>query len=279
MALVRPDLAFAEKALVMGGLVALFGGFVAFLYGQFAPSVGFRGLVDQGIGGTGFLAMGAGVLCFAPLVARDPWNARPRTPEGRRALRREAAQEAGVIALNLLCYVGTALVALGALSALDRAPIAAGIAIAACVLAFVLYRRHRKRRRCTYRVAKPFGIVLFMLAFALTAGAFGALQASNALVDALEGPCEQVCTLDDFDEQRPTGRYSSLRAAELVFDFIDEDGRSVRLSIKEQDRAVIRQIAETGGVARIAYYPRSGVFVGAEPLVESRSPDGSSGAD
>ena len=53
MAFLRPDLVLAEKALAIGGLVALFGGFAALIYGEFAPSVGFQGLVDQGIGGAG----------------------------------------------------------------------------------------------------------------------------------------------------------------------------------------------------------------------------------
>ena len=86
------------------------------------------------------------------------------------------------------------------------------------------YRRHRKRHPRSYNLTKPLGIVLFMLAFGFAAGAFGTLQTSSALADALEGPREQVCVLSDFDEQRPTGRYSSLRAADFVIDFTDGRG-------------------------------------------------------
>lgn len=278
MAFLRPDLVLAEKALAIGGLVALFGGFAALIYGEFAPSVGFQGLVDQGIGGAGFLAMGAGVLCFVPLVARDPWRARPRTSEGRRMARRKAAREACIIALNLVCYVGTALVALGALTALDRAPIAAGATFVLCIATFLLYRRHRKRNRQTYELIKPIGIVLVMLAFSAAAATAGGLQASRAAADTLEGPRKQTCVLSGFDEHRPTGRFASLSTAELVVEFIGEDGQSVRLSIKEQDRAVLRQIVDANGIARITYYPRTGVFVDAEPLGENRATDGISGA-
>ena len=75
MSFLRPDLTMVGKALVIIGLVALFGGFAALLYGEFAPSVGYQGVLDRGIGSAGILAMGLGVLCFVPLVARDPWHA------------------------------------------------------------------------------------------------------------------------------------------------------------------------------------------------------------
>lgn len=265
MSFLRPDLTMVGKALVIIGLVALFGGFAALLYGEFAPSVGYQGVLDRGIGSAGILAMGLGVLCFVPLVARDPWQAATRSAESPEALLRAAAKELGVVALNLVCYVGAALVALGALTALDRAPIAAGLVMIACIVALVLYRRHRKRHPRSYNLTKPLGIVLFMLAFGFAAGAFGTLQTSSALADALEGPREQVCVLSDFDEQRPTGRYSSLRAADLVIDFTDESGQTVRVAIKEQDRAALGQIAEAGSVVRLAYYPRTNVFVSARP--------------
>ena len=148
------------------------------------------GVLDRGIGSAGILAMGLGVLCFVPLVARDPWHAATRSAENPEALLRAAAKELGVVALNLFCYVGAALVALGALTALDRAPIAAGLVMIACIAALVLYRRHRKRHPRSYNLTKPLGIVLFMLAFGFAAGAFGTLQTSSALADALEGPRE-----------------------------------------------------------------------------------------
>lgn len=265
MGLLRPDFALTEKLLAIGGLVALFGGFGALMVGEFAPSVGFQGLVDRGIGGGGLLAMGIGVLCFVPLILRDPWRARPRTAEGRRELAREATLEAAVVALNLVCYAGTTIFALGALTALDRAPFAAGAAIALCIAAFALYRRHRKKHRRSYELVKPLGIVAFMLAFAAFAGAFGALRASDAVADAIEGPREQRCLLSDFEEQRPSGRYASARSADLVVEFVAENDETVRVSIKEQDREALRQIVDAGGVARLAYYPRTEVFVSARP--------------
>ncbi|ROT88252.1 hypothetical protein [Gordonibacter urolithinfaciens] len=265
MAVLRADFSLAEKAFAVVGAVALFGGFGALMYGEFAPSVGIQGLVDRGIGGIGFLAMGIGVLCFVPPVLHDPWRARPRTAEGRRALARETARQAGVVVLNLVCYAGTTIFALGALTALGRAPLAAGAAIALCVAVFALYRRHRQKHRCTYGVVKPFGIVAFMLAFGAAAGAFGALRASDAVADAIEGPREQRCLLSDFEEQRPSGRYASARSADLVVEFVAEDGETVRVSVKEQDRDALRQIADAGDAVRLAYYPRTEVFVSARP--------------
>ena len=150
MSFLRPDLTMVGKALVIIGLVALFGGFAALLYGEFAPSVGYQGVLDRGIGSAGILAMGLGVLCFVPLVARDPWQAATRSAESPEALLRAAAKELGVVALNLVCYVGAALVALGALTALDRAPIAAGLVMIACYdacsMVFLLYIVDSARR-------------------------------------------------------------------------------------------------------------------------------------
>ena len=118
MAFLRPDLVLAEKVLAIGGLVALFGGFAALIYGEFAPSVGFQGLVDQGIGGAASWPWGPAFFASCR-SSRATHGARVRAPRrGRRMARRKAAREACIIALNLVCYVGTAFVALGAL---DRA--------------------------------------------------------------------------------------------------------------------------------------------------------------
>ena len=266
MGLLRPDFTWGWKALVVTGIIALFGGFVVLVCAEFSPSVGFQGVVDYGIRAAGLVSMGVGVLCFMPVVVRDPWLCRPCTEERRRARRLDVAQEAGVVALNLGIYVGVGLLALGALTAIGRAPIPAGIAIVLCLAVLARYRWYRVKHRCSYDYFKPLGTLLLMLVFVAAAGAIGGMQAFDAVADATEGPREEMCKLRGFDERRPLGRYAAFNATDLVIDFTDIYGQHVRVSIKEHDRAALQQILDTGGNAFLTYYPRTGVFVSARSL-------------
>lgn len=280
MGFLRADFTWGWKALVIAGIALLFGGFAVLMYGEFSPSIGLQGVIDYGIRALGFVAMGVGVACFVPVILRDPWRSRPRTEEGWRTLRGEAAREAGVIALNLVCYVGAGLVALGALTALGRAPVAAGITMLISLAVLVRYRWHRWKHRCTYDHLKPFGIVLIMLAFGLVAGIIGGMQAADAIADAAEGPSEEACMLNGFKEQRPSGRGAAFNATDLVIDFTTGVGnKHVYVSIKEQDRAVLQQIVDAGGFVRLTYYPRTNVFVRAESSLGWRTTDNTSGAN
>ena len=179
-----------------------------------------------------------------------------------------------------MCYVGAGLVALGALTALGRAPVAAGITMLISLAVLVRYRWHRWKHRCTYDHLKPFGIVLIMLAFGLVAGIIGGMQAADAIADAAEGPSEEACMLNGFKEQRPSGRGAAFNATDLVIDFTTGVGnKHVYVSIKEQDRAVLQQIVDTGGFVRLTYYPRTNVFVRAESSLGWRTTDNTSGAN
>ena len=167
-----------------------------------------------------------------------------------------------------MCYVGAGLVALGALTALGRAPVAAGITMLISLAVLVRYRWHRWKHRCTYDHFKPFGIVLIMLAFGLVAGIIGGMQAADAIADAAEGPSEEACMLNGFKEQRPSGRGAAFNATVHVY-----------VSIKELDRAVLQQMVDTGVFVRPTYYPRTNVFVRAESSLGWRTTDNTSGAN
>ena len=278
MAFLRPDLVLAEKVLAIGGLVALFGGFAALIYGEFAPSVGFQGLVDQGIGGAGFLAMGAGVLCFVPLVARDPWRARPRTSEGRRMARRKAAREACIIALNLVCYVGTAFVALGALTALDRAPIAAGATFVLCVATFLLYRRQPQEEPPNIRTDQAYR---HRARYARVQRGGGNSGRPAGFARGRRHP------------RRPSKadmRPERIRRAPPHWPLRFTEHRGARRRIHRRGRPICAPVhqgtgprrapADCGRQRHCAHYilSRTGVFVDAEPLGENRATDGISGA-
>lgn len=86
--------------------------------------------------------------------------------------------------------------------------------------------------------------------------------------------------LNGFKEQRPSGRGAAFNATDLVIDFTTGVGnKHVYVSIKEQDRAVLQQIVDTGGFVRLTYYPRTNVFVRAESSLGWRTTDNTSGAN
>lgn len=278
MAVFRAGLTLWQKVVASVGLVLLFGGFAALLYGEFGPSVGVAGLAAHGAGSGGALAMGLGLLGYVAIFTADIWRARPRGIEAWRQEARESGREFGAFALNAVCYGGTVLLALGALSAADSVPVASIAIIAACIAGFVLFRRYRKRRPRTYGRVRHVGLLLLMAAL----GAFGIIagttESGKAVADALTGPQTIVCTFSDFNEHRPSGRYQALQTTDLVVDLTDADGRIISVSIKEQDRDALLPLIEAGGVTRAVYYPRTQTLVAFEPFSTSRGSESAGAA-
>lgn len=266
----NPRLNLWQKILTVIGIVLLFGGFAALLFGEFSTSTGSAGLIHRGISGAGIMADGLGIICYIVIFVADIWNTRPRDAAERRTALAYGIRELRVVGLNLVIYGGCTLLALGTFAGLDGATprhlIGATIIIVVCIAAIVLYRRYRKKHPFAYEYVPSRALLLFMFAIAVFMLFAGVSTTAEALADAIAGPKTVACQLSDFNEDEPSGRYRSFQATNLDLEFIDESGEIVSVSIKEQDRAVLSQIVDTGGNCYLTYYPHTKIFVQAQPL-------------
>lgn len=247
---------FASVALIVGG--------------EWARSTGFAGLVARLCTAGGFLLFGLSMAAFFAVFVDGLVRGRARDPRERAERRTMLLHEAGVIVLNVAVYGGTVVLALGALASLDRTGVD-GIAFvlviwAACIVAFVLYRRHRKRHRMTYDGVGPLALCAFFLGMACL-GVFGGYSTGGeAVADLVGGPRTELCALSDVSESTPSGRYRALSQAVVHVDFEAVDGRTVRVDVVRADAHELAPIAEAGGIVRLTYYPCTHVFVSAEPV-------------
>lgn len=233
-----------------------------YFYGEFSTSVGVEGVVNHGIGGVGFLLFALCIIVFFGMLASNSKALVPRTREDMLLI----GHECGVLVLNLVFYGGTAFVALAALTALDRSIVMPLVVIALCIGLFVLYRRHRKRNKMVYAYASQVGLLLFLLAlfgFGLFAGT---TIVSESATDLIRGPQTISGIVSDVEKDRPTGRYSAFSATTIELDFETLEGKTVHVSIKQQDKQALQQIVDTEGYARVTFYPETQVFVSAQSL-------------
>lgn len=274
MKMFRSDVLMWQKVFMVACLVGIVLGMVLVIYGEFSTSVGFVGVIDHGLSGAGFLLFGVGMTAILLVLATKAWKERPRYGgahafEGKQAhpALQAFVRETGVVALNLVCYVGSVIVALGALTGINHAPVLALTIMAVCIAVFVCYRVHRSRHRFTYHYFNTLSMLAFCATLAIAGLLGGGLIVRDAVLDATEGPHSTTCYLSDFEEHQPSGRYRGLQTTELVITFTTLDGNDVRVSIKEQDRAMLAEIAAIDGVAWLTFYPRTQVYVSAEPLL------------
>lgn len=260
MAIFRAGLSTWQKAVVVAALVLLFGGFAAMVAGEFGTSVGSAGLANRAAANAGVFAMGLAMLGFTAVFAAGDWRARPRSLEAWKQEAREGTRELGATLINIIGYGGTVLLALGALTVVDSVPVASVIIVLVCIAGFVALRRWRKRHPRTYPRANGAAMFLFMVGFGCVACIVGALEEAKVVADMLEGPRTALCTIVSFEEQRPT-RYRALSTTNLALELADDEGRTVYISVKEQDREALRLLAEADGVARTTFYPRTGILV------------------
>ncbi len=272
MKTIGPDIGGWRRVVLAIVAVSVFAAIGLVLYGEWATSVGFAGLMSRLSTAGGFIVFGvalAGVFAvFASDFARERIGT--RGPQERAQRRRAALRKVGVVALNVLVYGGTAVLALGGLASLDGAGfdrVAFVIALwAVCVVTLVLYRRHRKRHRVSYDGTGALALCAFCLLLACL-GFFGGWSlGGEAVVDLVRGPLTEVCTLADVSEDAPSGRYQALQQTVVQVEFAAADGRTVRVVVAKTDANELASVADAGGVVRLTYYPRTNVFVSAEPI-------------
>lgn len=250
-----------QKVVFIIALVLLFGGFAALVASEFGPSVGAAGLTMNAVGNAGVFAMGIALFGFVAVFIAGDWRARPRSREAWKQELREGTREFGAVALNIIGYGGPVLLALGALSAADSVPVVSAVIILLCIAGFALFRRWRKRHPHTYERTGGAALFLFMVGLGGIACTASTFEGTKVLADALSGPRTSLCVISNFEEQHPTGRYSSLATTDLALELADSEGRTIHLTVKEQDREALRPLVEANGIARTTFYPRTGILV------------------
>ena len=248
-------------------------GFVFLVVGVSGSSVGVSGLFMRLATATGFLIFGAALGGVTVVLVAEARTSRRLKAHGEGHDRWLWLKELGVIALNVLVYVGAVLLSLGALSSLDGAR-AGQIAVAVvvwivCAATVVLYRRHRKRRRVAYDDAGPLLLMAFLGAMTLLCAFFSVDSGRSVLADLYQGPRTAVCTLSNVQEDRPSGRYRSLSQTILVCEFTTTAGELVYVEVAKKDASALQgaiEAVEENEAVRLTLYSHSRVLVSAEPV-------------
>lgn len=251
-------------------LVFLAISFLLIALGEWAPSVGFVGLLRGASASAGFVFMG---VAFAFVLV-----AYVRSALGKRgAFSRESVlrlvREMLRFALSAVVYVGAALIALGAMagasdSVKPYAALKALVIVAVCLGVIVGYRMFSKRHPARYESLSNVAIAL-LLAFMVVLGVVvGSILSWSAVVDLFSGPKTELCWLADVQEDRATGRYSAFSQDELDLTFESVEGRRFVITVAEADRDALAGVAAAEGVVWLTYYPESDVFVSAAPGLE-----------
>lgn len=248
-------------------------GFVLLVVGVSGSSVGVSGLLMRLSTATGFLIFGTALGGVTVVLVAEARTTRRLKAHGEGYDRWLWLKELGVIALNVLVYVGAVVLSLGVLSSLDDAR-AGQIAVAVvvwivCAATVVLYRRHRKRRRVAYDDAGPLLLIAFLGAMTLLCAFFSVDSSRNVLADLFQGPRTAVCTLSGFQEDRPSRRYRSLSQTTLVCEFTTTAGELVYVEVAKKDASALQGVmesAEANEAVRLTFYSHSRVLVSAESV-------------
>ena len=248
----RPD-----RAIIVAGTALLIVGFLGILIGEFGCSVGRIGVLCWIAGSLGIFFAGLCLLCFAVFMFRHM----VRKAAGQRILTKEnvrgAAVELGVIFLNVLIYGGCAIIALGALTAMDSAPFIALPVIAFAILGFASYRIYRKRHPFPYEYTSKAWVVVVLAILGIFMVPIGMANATSGIADLAEGPQTAVVELLDLDVNRPTGRYAGIRTTDYIARFGFGSKRDFTLIVKAQDKEALMPLTETRGLVTVTYYPNS----------------------
>lgn len=259
-----------RKVEAVGTLVFFVIAFVFIVLGEWAPSVGFIGLVRSASMAIAFVFLGVAFAFVLVAYVRSVLSKRGALSKAS-VLR--LAREVLRFALSAVVYVGSVFIALGAMagasdSVKPYAGLRALVIVAVCVGVVVGYRMFSKRHPARYESLPDVAIAL-LLAFMVVLGVVvGTVLSRAAFVDLLAGPQTELCWLADVQEDRATGRYSAFRQDELDLTFESVEGRRFVITVAKGDRDALAGVAAAEGVVWLTSYPESGVFVSAAPGLE-----------
>ncbi|MDO5043404.1 MAG: UbiA family prenyltransferase [Slackia sp.] len=261
----------SKKVISIVTVTVLFSAFAILLAGEWAPSVGYVGMVSRLCTAAGFVLFALSFVGVAVLLIVNAQKRKGGARAGFRDTALKLAREVGCFVIACIAYVGSGFVALAVIAAFDNgAPTPERlfkllVVVAACIGVVVLYRLYRKKHPVTYDMLGTAGIMalfVFLTAFGFIAGI---IQAKDVVVDLLRGPQTELCWLAEVEEERATGRYSSFSQDTIEMTFKTLDEREIHISVAENDRSGLADITSAEGVVWLTYFPESCVYVSAEP--------------
>lgn len=261
----------SKKVVGIVTAVALFSAFAILLAGEWAPSIGYVGLVRYLCMAAGFVLFGFSFVGAAALMVMASQERKDEARVGFGAAAAKLAREVVRFAIACVAYVGSAFVVLSVIVAFgEGAPtperlLKLLVVVAACVGVVVSYRLYRKKHPVSYDMLGKAGIAALFVLLMFGSFAIGIIQAKDAAVDLLRGPQTELCWLAEVEEDRATGRYRGLSQDTIEMTFKTLDEREIHISVAENDRPGLSDVVDAEGVVWLTYFPESGVYVSAKP--------------
>ena len=263
-----PSSEFERRSILVAGVCIILG-FAVFVYGEQSTGIGLAGVVNKLVYGIGMAIFSAGIIIIGLWFVK--WiivSLLEKDSVDRLATVKRFFGQLGVVLLNVAIYGGTFVLAMSGLSALDSAN-AGTIAVvlvlwAVCVAVFVLYRRHRKKRRMGYDLVGYLGMTVFLLAiggFSLTV--FFSSNTYNAIRDLQEGPKTADVLLVNDTVRHPAFRYRLILQSDHVLTFYTPEDERIVLEVPDKDIGEAVVIDDYGDYVHLTYYLYTQVYCGA----------------
>ncbi|MFR3273044.1 MAG: hypothetical protein ACLTQI_04030 [Slackia sp.] len=261
----------SKKVIGIVAVVVLFSAFGLLLAGEWAPSVGYMGLLRYLLVASGFVLFAFSFVGFAILLVVIAQERKGGVRADFGVTAAKLAREVVRLVVACVAYVGSGFVALAVIVAFGKAdPTPVRLfklfaVLAACIGVVVLYRVYRKKHPVSYDMLGKVGVATLFVVLTIFSLVAGAFQAQAAVIDLLRGPQTDLCWLAEVEENRATGRYSGFSQDTIEMTFKTLDEREIHISVAENDRPGLADVANAEGVVWLTYFPESGVYISAEP--------------
>lgn len=132
-----------------------------------------------------------------------------------------------------------------------------------CIVAFVGYRRFRKKNKMEYGIIGHLGMIVFLALFGVGMLVGFGLNATAAVQDLASGPRTVDVFLAEASIDHPSWRYRFAVQADHVLTFYTPEEERIVLVVLENDVASAKVINDLGNFVHLTYYPNTQVFCNA----------------
>ena len=219
-----------RKPEAVAALVFLAISFLLIALGEWAPSVGFVGLLRSASASAGFVLMGVAFAFILVAYVRSALGKRGVFSKKRcsSSCARRFASRFQLSSTSARRSSLSAPLAGASDSVKPYAGLKALIIVAVCVGIIIGYRAFSKRHPAKYESLSSVAIALLLALMVLLGVVVGSVLSRSAVVDLFSGPRTDLCWLASVEEDRATGRYSAFRQDELDLTFGDGGRASLR---------------------------------------------------
>lgn len=264
----------SKKVIGIVTVVVLFSSFGILLAGEWAPSIGYAGLFRRLLVAAGFVLFAFSFVGFAILLIVSAQKRKDSVRVSFGAAVAKLAREIAYFAIACIAYGGSIFVALAVIAAFgEGAPtpvrlIKLIVVVAVCISVVVVYRIYRKKHPVSYEMLGTAAVVALFVLLTVFGFAAGIFQVKDAAIDLSHGPRTELCWLAEVEEDRATGRYSAFTQDTIEMTFKTLDEREIHISVAENDRSGLADVANADGVVWLTYFPESGIYASAKPGME-----------